>query len=116
MVWGSLRADDLQGLLPETMELDERGFCMDLARSKTKGPDKRTHTVKVFVERQVSLTGHDWIKKGVALWKEFDFRSEGSGLGQRRLHRAGVSSATVALYMRKALGELKTPKRERFGA
>lgn len=43
MVWGSLRADDVQGLLPQTMELDERGFSIDLARSKTTGPDKRTH-------------------------------------------------------------------------
>ncbi|CAE7032383.1 unnamed protein product [Symbiodinium sp. CCMP2592] len=116
MVWGSLRADDVQGLLPQTMLLDERGLSIDLARSKTTGPDKRTHTVKVFVERSISLTGHDWLKAGYALWKDFDFERDYLVLkaneGFTEPLEKPVASSTVALYFRKVLSELKTPKRE----
>ncbi|CAE7486071.1 unnamed protein product [Symbiodinium sp. CCMP2592] len=116
MVWGSLRADDVQGLLPQTMLLDERGLSIDLARSKTTGPDKRTHTVKVFVERSISLTGHDWLKAGYALWKDFDFERDYLVLkaneGFTEPLEKSVPSSTVALYFRKVLSELKTPKRE----
>ncbi|CAE6939115.1 unnamed protein product [Symbiodinium sp. CCMP2592] len=116
MVWGSLRADDVQGLLPQTMLLDERGLSIDLARSKTTGPDKRTHTVKVFVERSISLTGHDWLKVGYALWKDFDFERDYLVLkaneGFTEPLEKSVPSSTVALYFRKVLSELKTPKRE----
>ncbi|CAE6914886.1 PARP6, partial [Symbiodinium sp. CCMP2456] len=61
-VWSSLRADDIQGLLPQTMHLDERGLSIDLARSKTTGPDKRVKSIKIFVDRQISLTGQDWLQ------------------------------------------------------
>jgi len=116
MVWGSLRADDVQGLLPQTMTLDERGLSIELARSKTTGPDKRTHTVKVFVERHVSLTGHDWLKCGFDLWRNYDFQRDylvmkASEDFTEPVERQ-VTSATVALYVRKVLSDLKTPKRE----
>ncbi|CAE7235547.1 unnamed protein product [Symbiodinium sp. CCMP2592] len=115
MVWGSLRADDVQGLLPQTMLLDEPGLSIDLARSKTTGPDKRTHTVKVFVERSISLTGHDWLKVGYALWRDFDFERDYLVLkaneGFTEPLEKSVPSSTVALYFRKVLSELKTPKR-----
>ena len=116
MIWGSLRADDVQGLLPQTMDLDERGFSVDLARSKTTGPDKRTRAVKVFVDRSVSLTGHDWLKAGHRLWKGYDFARDylvmKAGDGFAEPLEKPVSASTVALYFRKVLSELKTPKRE----
>ena len=118
MIWGSLRADDVQGLLRQTMEPDERGFrfSIDLARSKTTGPDKRTRTVKVFVDRSVSLTGHDWLKAGHQLWKGYDFERDylvmKAGDGFAEPLEKPVPASTVALYFRKVLSELKTPKRE----
>ena len=38
MVWGSLRADDVQGLLPQTMTLDERGLSIELRQVKDYRP------------------------------------------------------------------------------
>ena len=115
-VWGSLRADDVQGLLPQTMQLDERGLSVDLARSKTTGPDKRVKTIKIFVDRQVSLTGQDWLRVGVELWSKFDFKRDYMVMkADDRLEgpiEKPVNAATVALYMRKVLSELGTPKLE----
>ena len=73
MVWCSMRADDVQGLLPDTMRLDDSGFSMDLDRSKTTGPDRRTKRVKIFIERSISLTGWDWLKEGFDLWAAYTF-------------------------------------------
>ncbi|CAE7386813.1 unnamed protein product [Symbiodinium microadriaticum] len=116
MVWGSLRADDVQGLLPQTMQLDERGLAVELARSKTTGPDRRTRSVKVFIERRISLTGRDWLREGWALWRDFDYQRDYLVLKANNDFsepiEKPVSASTVALYVRKVLSSLKTPKRE----
>ena len=116
MVWGSLRADDVQGLLPQTMQLDERGLSIELARSKTTGPDRRTRSVKVFIERRISLTGRDWLREGFSLWRDFDHPRDYLVLKANNDFsepvEKPVSASTVALYVRKVLSTLKTPKRE----
>ncbi|OLP93493.1 hypothetical protein AK812_SmicGene24578 [Symbiodinium microadriaticum] len=116
MVWGSLRADDVQGLLPQTMQLDERGLSIELARSKATGPDRRTRSVKVFIERRISLTGRDWLREGFSLWRDFDYPRDYLVLKANNDFsepvEKPVSASTVALYVRKVLSTLKTPKRE----
>ena len=116
MIWRSLRADDAQGLLPASMRLDDAGFLMNLERSKTTGPDRRTRMVKVFIERSISLTGFDWLAEGVSLWNTFAFARDylvmkSSADFSEPLER-GVDASTVALYMRKVLSNLDTPKRD----
>ena len=116
MVWCSMRADDVQGLLPETMRLDDSGFSMDLDRSKTTGPDRRTKRVKIFVDRSISLTGRDWLKEGFSIWASFTFPRDYLVLKANNdftepVERGG-DAATVALYMRKVLTNLDTPKKE----
>ena len=114
MVWGSLRADDVQGLLPQTMLLDDRGLSIDLARSKTTGPDKRTHIVKNFIERSVSLSGKDWMKTGFGLWDSYKYQRDylvmkANSTFDSPIERP-VSSSTICLYMRKVFSSLPTPK------
>ncbi|CAE7201458.1 LMP1, partial [Symbiodinium sp. KB8] len=107
---------DVQGLFPQTMQLDERGLAVELARSKTTGPDRRTRSVKVFIERRISLTGQDWLRGGYALWRDFDYPRDYLVLKANNDFsepiEKPVSASTVALYVRKALSVLKTPKRE----
>ena len=116
MVWCSMRADDVQGLLPDTMRLDDSGFSMDLDRSKTTGPDRRTKRVKIFIERSISMTGWDWLKEGFDLWAAYTFPRDYLVLKANNDFtepvERGVDAAAVALYMRKVLSNLDTPKKE----
>ena len=68
MIWCSVRSDDVQGLLPNTTSLGDSGLSIDLARSKTTGPDRRTRRVKGLVERSISRVG---LVEG--LWSAYTF-------------------------------------------
>ena len=71
MVYCSMRADDVQGVRPETMQLTSAGFRAKLGRTKTTGPDRRTKEVQIFVHRTAGLSGNDWLKVGFELWGKF---------------------------------------------
>eukprot|EP00439_Symbiodinium_sp_Y106_P004336 s11747_g1.t1 len=71
-VYGSMRMDDLQGLLPASMKLTAQGFKATLGRTKTTGADRRHKEVSVFVSRQAGLSGFDWLGVGFAIWKKYD--------------------------------------------
>ena len=68
MVYCSMRADDVQGVRPETMQLTSAGFRAKLGRTKTTGPDRRSKEVQIFVHRTAGLSGNDWLKVGFELW------------------------------------------------
>ena len=43
MLWGSMRADDVQCVRPESMRLTIEGFACKLWKTKTTGPDRRVN-------------------------------------------------------------------------
>ena len=113
MLWCSLRADDLQGVIPRTMVLNGSGFSATLGRTKTTGSDRRSKTVKIFVARSLSLTGWDWMHRGFTLWKRWetarDFllfvpKGDYSGPTSQML-----PSSRVTLMMREILRDLPVP-------
>ena len=63
--WTSLRVDDIQNILPETLKVSKRGFTARLAKTKTTGPGKLHGQLPIFVHWEVSLTGHDWLATGM---------------------------------------------------
>ena len=70
-IYGSLRMDDVQGILPATMQLSDQGFRAVLGRTKTTGSDRRNKEVSVFIHRQAGLSGFDWLGAGFNLWKGY---------------------------------------------
>ena len=72
--------------------------------------------MKVFIERRISLTGRDWLREGFSLWRDFDYPRDYLVLKANSDFsepvEKPVSASTVALYVRKVLSTLKTPKRE----
>lgn len=66
-IWASMRVDDIQNILPETVRLSTRGLSARLSQTKTTGPGRVHGQVRVFVKRSVSLTGINWIELGVNL-------------------------------------------------
>lgn len=56
-LWGSLRSDDLQGILPSTMIHYKDYFEAKVQRTKTTGPGKMTRWVNVVVDRSCTLAG-----------------------------------------------------------
>eukprot|EP00973_Karenia_brevis_P027383 3775332-Karenia_brevis.AAC.1 len=48
-VWAALRADDVQGLLPETVKIFERGVQAALDRTKTSGPGKKIRWMRIYI-------------------------------------------------------------------
>ena len=65
--WTAMRLDDVQNMLPDTMKLSKRGFSCRLSRTKTTGPGKLHGQVAVFVRRDISLSGYDWLGTGLEL-------------------------------------------------
>ena len=78
MVWGALRCDDVQGLIPHRSILSNYGLRMILGRSKTSGPDKVQKELSVHIYRNVSLTGEDWLGIGFGIWdsEPFSFKRD----------------------------------------
>ena len=67
--WTSMRVDDIQNVLPETLKVSKRGFTGRLARTKTSGPGKLHGQLPIFIRREISLTGHDWLATGMEFTK-----------------------------------------------
>ena len=72
--WTAMRLDDVQNMLPETMKLSKRGFSCRLSRTKTTGPGKLHGQVAVFVRRDVTLSGYDWLGTGLELTSHESFQ------------------------------------------
>jgi hypothetical protein len=72
-VYGCLRFDDTKGLVPERIRLSSSGLRATLERSKTTGPGRKTGEAPVFVDRECSLTGGDWLKEGFEILKSPGF-------------------------------------------
>ena len=69
--WAAMRADDVQWLDPGRMTLSSSGLAGVLRRTKTTGPGRRAREVPIYVSREVSLSGHDWLQEGYNLfWRE----------------------------------------------
>ena len=66
--WMALRADDVQWLDPGRMTLTASGLAGVLRRTKTTGPGRRAREVPVYVCREVSLSGNDWLQAGFNLF------------------------------------------------
>ena len=115
MVYASLRADDVQAIRPETMEITGSGFKAKLGRTKTTGPDRRCKEVYIFVKRDVGLSGQDWLVTGFELWEKYkqprDFLVLEANGDWTAPTNKGVDSSGVALYMKSVLSRLGTPKR-----
>ena len=115
-VYGSMRMDDLQGLLPNTMKITAQGFRATLGRTKTTGADRRNKEVSVFIHRQAGLSGFDWLGEGFKIWQKYkqprDFlvlvaREDWEGPTK---HYA--KAEVVAGYVRAVYKRLGTPKLE----
>ena len=115
-VYGSMRMDDLQGLLPASMKLTAQGFRATLGRTKTTGADRRHKEVSVFVSRQAGLSGFDWLGVGYAIWKKYDQPRDFLVLTARDdwkgPTRHFAKSEVVAGYVREVFKRLATPKFE----
>ena len=121
MLWGAMRCDDVQAILPHRSSLSNYGLRLVLGKSKTTGPDKMQKEVAVHIHRTVSLTGEDWLRTGFEIWEsdEFKFRrdymvmepsSDWSKVRRKFLTPAGLSSV-----ISKLLGLLAVPRRVAFG-
>ena len=73
MVYCTLRLDDAQGLVPDSMTLTDAGFRAVLGRTKTTGADRRNCEVPVFLERSTTLTGAAWLEAGFNVVKSWAF-------------------------------------------
>eukprot|EP00435_Cladocopium_sp_Y103_P067033 s408_g29.t1 len=114
--WASMRVDDIQNNLPETLRVSKRGLTAKLSRSKTSGPGKLHGQLAIFVHRSVSLTGLDWIGAGkdITLMDSFiyprdylvPFHSDSWGGFYPKL----VEPPALANFFRIVLGKLGTPK------
>jgi hypothetical protein len=69
-LYATMRADDLQRLRPEDVHLGPSGLKGILRRSKTTGAAKRVKTLPIFVPKEASVSGVDWLNVGYTLWKE----------------------------------------------
>lgn len=121
MVWGAMRCDDVQAIIPHRSVLSNMGLRLVLGRSKTTGPDKVQKEVSVHIHRLTSLTGVDWIRTGFDLWGEepLNFRRDylvmeplldWTGVKRKFLPPSGLSSQILKL-----LSALPRPQRTAGG-
>ena len=77
-LWTAMRADDVQGLLPHTMVMQQRGLEAVLDRTKTSGPGRKIRWLNVFVAREAFLVSGTWLQTGYDLWQtpEMDFKRD----------------------------------------
>eukprot|EP00435_Cladocopium_sp_Y103_P022461 s3398_g5.t1 len=121
MVWGAMRCDDVQSVLPHRSVLSNFGLRLVLGKSKTTGPDKIQKEVSVHVCRTTSLTGEDWLRLGYDLWMSdplsyrrdylvMEPNKQWNGVKRKYLPSSSLSSA-----ISKLLGSLCCPKRTALG-
>ena len=69
-VFGALRADDLQRIVPDDVELTEAGLVARLRRTKTSGAGKKIKDLRLFVPAVAWIRGEGWLEVGYRLWRE----------------------------------------------
>ncbi|CAK9010089.1 Fucoxanthin-chlorophyll a-c binding protein C [Durusdinium trenchii] len=116
MVWGAMRCDDVQSILPHRMIISNFGLSLTLGRSKTSGPDKPQKELVVHILRTVSLTGRDWLRVGMDIWQEdpFKFKRDYLVMEPTRfwdgVRRKYVPPSGLASLISCLLSQLGTPK------
>ena len=68
-VYGGLRWDDLQRLIPKHVEMKEVGLVGRMVRTKVSGPGRKVKELPLFVSRDADLTGGGWLQAGYDIWK-----------------------------------------------
>ena len=114
--WTSLRVDDIQNVLPETLKVSKRGFTARLARTKTSGPGKLHGQLPIFIHRSITLTGLDWLQTGL----EFtaldsfifprDYLVPDHNDAYDGFYPKILEPPALANLMRRVLGKLGTPR------
>lgn len=121
MVWGSLRCDDVQAILPSRTTLSNFGLRMVLGKSKTTGPDKQQKEVMVHVLRTISLTGEDWLGCGYNIWESepFKFKRDYQVMMPNRdwtgVRRKFAPPAVVSTLVGKVLSQLVVSRKRGLG-
>eukprot|EP00435_Cladocopium_sp_Y103_P012339 s5620_g3.t1 len=120
MVWGSMRCDDMQAVLPERTTLSNFGLRLVLGKSKTTGPDKQQKEIMVHVLRTVSLTGEDWLGCGYNIWESdpFKYKRDYQVMMPNRdwtgVRRKFAPPSTVSTLIGKVLSQLLVPRKRGF--
>ena len=72
-LWGTLRSDDLEGLVPDRLVLTSSGLEGVLERSKTSGPGKKNRYLPVFIDRRSFITVPNWLETGYEILRHPKF-------------------------------------------
>eukprot|EP00973_Karenia_brevis_P035109 4844650-Karenia_brevis.AAC.1 len=72
-IWAGLRADDVQGIMPNLMRLTDSGLVVQLDRTKTSGPGRKVRWMTVYVSSVAYLTNQQWLRTGFEIWKSEPF-------------------------------------------
>ena len=117
MIWGTLRADDVQNIDPASLRLSGVGLRFTLGCTKTSGPGRRVGTLPGFISRTTGLSGLDWMSEGVRLlgteafgWPR-DYLCPQFHAEWDDCDREFMDAEGLALQVRRFLSELRTPFR-----
>ena len=114
--FGTMRADDLKGMVVSTMARRNRGFECKLRRTKVSGAGRRTQWLHVFVSDHCSFSGKDWLGTLFALLQEEEFgyeRDYFQPLPSRDFEgtvRKPAESEDVRAFTASMLEELRVPR------
>lgn len=120
MVWGAMRCDDVQAILPHRSSVSNYGLRLVLGKNKTTGPDKMQKEVAVHIYRTTSLTGEDWLRSGFEIWESDEFRFRRDYMVMEpspdwhKVRRKFLSPAGLSSIISKLLGMLPVPRRAAF--
>ena len=118
MVWGAMRCDDMQSVIPHRSILSNYGLRLVLGRSKTTGPDKPQKEISVHILRTTSLSGEDWLKVGYDMWSEdpFNFRRDYMVMEPNKswtgVKKKFMAPSCLGSAISKLLGGLAVPRRD----
>ena len=121
MIWGAMRCDDVQAIIPRRSFLSNFGLKLILGKSKTTGPDKAQKEVAVHLFRTTSLTGQDWLRCGYEIWEteQFSFPRDYMVMEPypdwTKVKRKFVTPAGLSSLVAKLLASLTCPRRGEFG-
>ena len=121
MVWGAMRCDDMQSVIPHRSILSNYGLRLVLGRSKTTGPDKPQKEISVHIMRTTSLSGEDWLKVGYDMWSEdpFNFRRDYMVMEPNKtwtgVKKKFMAPSCLGSAISKLLGGLGVPRRTSMG-
>ena len=116
--WGTMRMDDVQCVLPQSLKLSRRGLTLRLARTKTTGPGKLHGQCHVFVNRCCCLSGEDWMSEGFRFWEleqlcyPRDYLIPHPTENWQGVRKKLLEPPDLANFVRMALQQLGTPKME----